>query len=66
MDNWYFVLRTYSHTDKRQLWKVESRRFSTELQAKDWKDFLKQESPVNEYFIVSMTIEEAKVLFGDA
>ena len=35
---WYIVACSYSHTDKRQLIKILSRRMMNKLTAEDWKD----------------------------
>jgi hypothetical protein len=35
----YYVLRTYSRTDRRKLWKVESRPFSRKGDAESWCEF---------------------------
>jgi hypothetical protein len=34
---YYYVVRTHSHTDKQQLWKVMSRRMSDMFTATGWK-----------------------------
>jgi hypothetical protein len=39
----FHVLRTYSHTDKRCLWKVESRPFVRREDADFWKEFVEKE-----------------------
>ena len=56
MEEYYVVLRTYSHTDRRHLWKVETRRMTSFVQAEDWKDFLESEdkNKKHKYFIVKV------------
>lgn len=50
----YVVARKYSHTDKRKLWKIESREFTDKQSAINWMDYLKVEEPKHEYFIVEI------------
>jgi hypothetical protein len=39
----FYVIRTHSHTDKQQLWKVMSRGIKEKQQCDDWKDFCEQQ-----------------------
>jgi hypothetical protein len=38
-----YVVRTHSHTDKQQLWKVMSRPLVNMDSAESWRDFVKSE-----------------------
>lgn len=46
-------MSSYSHTDKRQLWKVESKPFIRQDGAESWMEYLQTEEPKKEFFIVS-------------
>lgn len=52
----YFVVRTHSHTDKQQLWKVMSRGFSSMQDALNWKEYceLSELNPKHNFFIVEI------------
>lgn len=59
------VMRTYSHTDQRCLWSVESRPFSGRKEAEDWKSFLELEwkelhpkRPTNFFVIMILGVDE--------
>jgi hypothetical protein len=57
----FVVVRTYSHTDKRQLWSVESKRFIEKSQAENWSNFLQKEwnesnTRVSEFFVVEIEV----------
>jgi hypothetical protein len=39
----FYVIRTYTHTDLKQLWKVESRPIVRKEDAESWKDFVEME-----------------------
>ena len=56
MEEYYVVLRTYSHTDRRCLWKVETRRMKSRTDAQGWKEFLESEdkNKKHKYFIVKV------------
>jgi hypothetical protein len=56
-DQTYRVMRKYSHTDKRQLWSVESRPIHDLQKAMDWRDFMKTEHPKFDYFIVQTGVD---------
>lgn len=51
----HYVMRTYSHTDRQQLWKVMSRGFAIKADAEQWKGFEESRStnPKHKFFIVS-------------
>jgi hypothetical protein len=49
----YFVLRTWSYTNKRQLWKVLSRRMMSFNSAESWAEFEADSAPKGqEVFVV--------------
>lgn len=52
----FYVIRSYSHTDKRKLWSVESRPFDHELDAENWMDFVKKEHPKSKYSVVQISL----------
>lgn len=56
----FYVCRKYSHTDRRQLWSVESRPFVNQPAAAAWKEYLEDESPKlkGTFFIVQMQPED--------
>ena len=55
MTKYYYVIRTHSHTDKQQLWKVMSRRMLDKCEAETWLDVLKdmETNPRHEFFLVT-------------
>ncbi len=55
---YYYVMRDYSYTDKRCLWKVCSRPIDNYNVAETWKSYL-QNNPKNKkhrFFIISQTL----------
>jgi len=62
----FYVVRTYSHTDKQQLWKVLSRPFKDESSAEAWKCWTETEWRLEhpqsktkpEFFVVSVNLPE--------
>jgi hypothetical protein len=55
MKTYYYVMRSHSHTDRQQLWKVMSRRFADKWDANNWLDFVKDESTnlKHEFFLIT-------------
>lgn len=56
----FYVVRTHSHTDKQQLWKVMSRPMPRRDLADSWKDFVEKEyreehpKSMHKFFVVEM------------
>jgi len=52
----FYAMRTHSHTDKQQLWKVMSRPMSTQADAKNWQNFCasQEKNPAHEFFAVEV------------
>jgi hypothetical protein len=48
----FYVMREYSHTDRRHLLAVESLPFRDERIAKDWKDWLESQNPKSKFVLV--------------
>lgn len=55
MENNYYVLRTYSHTDTRQLWKVVSSPFENIKDAENWQRYMEvsEKSNKHKFFVVA-------------
>ncbi len=55
----YFVMRTHSHTDKQQLWKVMSRGFKDRRDAVSWMEYQKDICTIkkHDFFIITKTTE---------
>jgi hypothetical protein len=51
---YYYVMRTHSHTDLQQLWKVMTRRIADKHDAEFERDFAKKEckNPKHEFFLI--------------
>jgi type IV secretory pathway VirD2 relaxase len=56
----HYVMRTHSHTDRQQLWKVMSRGFPTRLQAETWMNWceVNEKNKDHKFFIVFKEEEE--------
>jgi hypothetical protein len=62
----FYVVRTYSHTDKQQLWKILSRRFKEQHAAESWKSWMQEEWRLEhprarrkpEFFVVAVNLPE--------
>lgn len=54
----YYVMRTYSHTDKQQLWKVMSRPIMNIRDAEIWRQSCmdQEKNTKHEFFIVNSVI----------
>lgn len=52
----YYVMRTHSHTDRQQLWKVMSRPIKGYRAAMSWLDFVKSEerNSDHDFFLVRL------------
>ncbi len=55
LKKYYYVMRTYSHTDKQQLWKVVSRRIKNKNDAETWKELCEktEKNKKHNFFIIS-------------
>lgn len=51
---YYYVVRTHSHTDRQMLWKVFSRRLDNAAEAFSWKKFCESEekNKKHKYFVI--------------
>lgn len=49
---YFYVARNYSRTDRQHLVRVESRPFTDRKDADDWMEFLKDENPKHQLFIL--------------
>lgn len=58
-ERWWYV------SIYKKMWKLESRPCQTEFDAHNLKDTLNQLNP-KIYFVVSLTVDEAKTLHGDS
>ena len=52
LDGYYYVVREYSHTDKRQLWSIVSRRITHRRDAEAWAEFQQELQPKHKFFVV--------------
>ena len=62
MTTYHYVMRTHSHTDKQQLWKVMSRRIKDPHDARSWKEWMeveeKEANPRSKHTFFIITKEE--------
>jgi len=54
----FIVLREYSHTNRRQLWSVESRHINSEMRAIDWSNYMDSESKGKRKHFVAAVLSE--------
>jgi hypothetical protein len=52
LDGYYYVAREYSHTDKRRLWSIVSRRITYREDAESWAEFQQSFEPKHRFFVV--------------
>jgi len=52
MYNYHFVMSSYSHTDRRQLWQVCSKPFIRQADADTWMEYMQSEEPKKEFFVI--------------
>lgn len=66
MHEGFYVIRTYSHTDRQHLVKVMSRPMKSRAEAESWKDFCESESNSKSYkfFIMEVTNERRRAGFS--
>ena len=50
----YYVMRSHSHTDRQQLWKVMSRPIKDEETARAWMDYVEsmETNPKHKFFLI--------------
>ena len=57
---YYFVMRTYSHNDRQQLWKVMSRPMESELTALNEVSYYESisKNPNHKFFVIKRDLNE--------